>query len=214
MKLKGYYNYFKTVMKHKIAVFKVCRMFGITWRGIVHDLSKFSPSEFIPYAKYFNIDKSKLSKEEKNKLENDFEVAWLHHKGCNKHHHLFWINWSDDDNVPYAINIPLKYVYEMIADWIGAGMTYNSNWNESEPYEYYKNNLRESKCFDYFEYRTKAIIDTILVDIKNHGLDTVGDMIQCGFYENFYCAEVSEWNNDYCKLVNEYYGGNSVEEEK
>lgn len=218
MNFKNYLDYFKTVMKHKIAVFKVCRTFGITWRGIVHDLSKFLPSEFVPYAKYFNTDKKFLSEDKKKQLEEKFEVAWLHHKGCNKHHHLFWINWSRD-NQPYAMRIPLIYVYEMVADWVGAGMTYKDNWNESEPYEYYKDKLRNSKDFDYFEFCTKAVIDTMLVDIKKYGLEVVGNIVQCGGYEKFYENKtdgkgnelIGDWIYDYNRLVLEYYGGDNIE---
>ncbi len=57
-----YLKYFKYVMEHKINVFKVCykkRRYwkGLIWHGILHDLSKFSPSEFKAYAENFYGDR-------------------------------------------------------------------------------------------------------------------------------------------------------------
>jgi hypothetical protein len=41
------------VIRHKWYVFLECRKLGIGWLGLVHDWSKFRPSEFIPYARHF-----------------------------------------------------------------------------------------------------------------------------------------------------------------
>jgi hypothetical protein len=49
-----YWKYFKYVVKHKWYVFVACCKQGIIWRGIIHDMSKFLPSEFIPYARFFH----------------------------------------------------------------------------------------------------------------------------------------------------------------
>ena len=46
----GYFNRFfghlKTVLTHKRWVFYYASRLGYTWRGLVHDMSKFSPTEF------------------------------------------------------------------------------------------------------------------------------------------------------------------------
>lgn len=53
MNLGNIIGHTKTVLKHKWVVFKLCCKAGIPWRGLVHDLSKFSPTEFWESAKYY-----------------------------------------------------------------------------------------------------------------------------------------------------------------
>ncbi len=48
------FKHLKVVMHHKLIVFKLSLKAGIPWRGLVHDLSKLSPTEFINSVKYFN----------------------------------------------------------------------------------------------------------------------------------------------------------------
>ena len=71
------WKHFKTITKHKWVVFKECASCGLIWRGLVHDLSKYSPSEFIPSAKYFQGNKSPIDAE---KDSVGYSKAWMHHK--------------------------------------------------------------------------------------------------------------------------------------
>lgn len=96
--MKKYFNYLKYVFEHKKNVFKVCWRAGAYWHAFTHDLSKFLPSELIPYA---NHDFS--SKEHDPKFEEAFEK----HYRRNKHH---WQHWIDKD-------MPEKYINQMIWDW-------------------------------------------------------------------------------------------------
>ena len=54
MKAKYVVKHFCLVCRHKWVVFKLCCKIGVPWRGLVHDLSKFSPTEFSESVKYFN----------------------------------------------------------------------------------------------------------------------------------------------------------------
>ena len=176
-------GHLKTVFRHKKEVAKICFKFGLYWQGIIHDLSKFSPTEFIPSVKYFQGNRSPIEAE---KEEKGYSMAWLHHKSRNKHHFLFWVDWNSKQ-CQYPVRMPLKYVYEMIADTVAAGKVYSKNagkeWKQSDPYEYYKAHNRESESnFPIWEFATKAMIDTILVDLKEFGLKYVAIKIKCGFY--------------------------------
>lgn len=51
--MSKYLQYFWYVVRHKWYVFLACRREGLWWLGIVHDWSKFLPSEFFPYARHF-----------------------------------------------------------------------------------------------------------------------------------------------------------------
>ena len=205
--MNKYWRHFKTIMKHKIEVEKACFKFGLYWQGLVHDLSKFSITEFAPSARYFQGTGSPIDKEKEAK---GYSAAWLHHKAHNKHHQWYWMDWDNKQN-PTPCRIPAKYVYEMIADWIGAGKVYGKNagkeWSWSEPYEYYKAHNRESESnFPIWHPQTKAMIDTIVVDLAHYGLEFVAFEIKQGYYEAiYYNSDPAEWDYRYKKLLKNYY---------
>ena len=157
-------NHFKMICRHKAVVYQECRACGITWQGIIHDLSKFSMVEFLSSAKYFQGDKSPIEAE---KAKIGYSVAWLHHKGCNKHHWEWWTDFDDKGNV-IANKIPSEYVIEMICDWIGAGKVYGQGkWTQEEPLNYY-NKVREGR---HFHPETEKLIVTLLEIIRDKGLE-------------------------------------------
>lgn len=125
-----HFKYAAYIFRHKWFVFKECRRLGVTWLGIIHDLSKFSPDEWVPYARYFygkyqkvneivpaEFRFSVLSQED---VDHDFDVAWLKHIHRNKHHPQYWVLREDSGKVK-VLDMPECYLYEMLADWIGAG---------------------------------------------------------------------------------------------
>ena len=128
-----YIKYLHYVIRHKWFVVVECFKCGLIWCGIMHDMSKFLPSEFIPYAKYFygkypTIEELKgawkvteygiTTKEE---IKRQFDIAWLKHQHRNPHHWQHWILQNDEDGIK-IIEMPYKYVKEMICDWKGAGL--------------------------------------------------------------------------------------------
>ena len=127
--MKRYIYYLMYIMRHKWYVFLQCCKFGIPWLGVIHDWSKFLPSEFIPYARYFyNSDGSpKQIRDETGYYKPtdtgdvDFDFAWLLHQKRNKHHWQWWILPKDDGDIK-VIQMPVKYWLEMLADWVGAGL--------------------------------------------------------------------------------------------
>jgi len=107
--MNKYINYFIYIIKHKYYVFLECFKMGLILHAFTHDLSKFMPSEFIPYAIKFYGNKP-ITEE----IKINFEIAWLLHQHRNKHHWDFWINSQG-----IAITMPKKYIMHMIADWRG-----------------------------------------------------------------------------------------------
>lgn len=119
------WEHFKLVMTHKKNVYKLCRRVGIPWRGITHDLSKFSPIEFIESVKYYNGERSPI---EVCKNINGVSKAWQHHKGRNTHHWQYWLDNTDNGIVGRLM--PFEDVLEMLCDQFAAGMTYKKDaWN-------------------------------------------------------------------------------------
>ena len=111
--MRRYLEYFKYIIRHKWLVLLECMDLGIEIRGILHDISKFRPSEFIPYAKHFyNEDGSK----KQHVPDDDFDAAFLHHLSANKHHWQYWVKIVNPNEM-VALDMPEVYIREMVADW-------------------------------------------------------------------------------------------------
>lgn len=116
-----YLKYFQYLFRHKWFVFLACCKYGLYWRGIIHDWSKFLPDELVPYANYFyGGDKRKDRFYSPEQGTYEFNVAWMKHQHRNPHHWQHWILQNDDGTV-VPLEMPVKYVKEMICDWVGAG---------------------------------------------------------------------------------------------
>jgi len=111
------------VLRHKWYVLRVSFKYGCVWRAIVHDLSKFLPSEWFPYAEYFYgvSPHPDVADKIRAKRKAAFDLAWLYHQRRNLHHHQYWV-LNRDDGTQEALEMPDIYVREMLADWTGAGL--------------------------------------------------------------------------------------------
>jgi len=129
-------KHFKVIVKHKYYVLIECWKMGLYWQGIVHDLSKFSPAEFVPSAKYFQGDKSPVDAERK---AIGYSYAWRYHKARNLHHWQWYIdNDGVDENGVIKWNpapMPDKYIKEMYCDMLGAGKAYGAKTTIQEYYD-------------------------------------------------------------------------------
>lgn len=132
------WNHFKTITYHKLLVAEGCFRAGLYRQGILHDLSKYSPSEFIVGARYYQGTRSPNNAERE---ERGYSAAWMHHKGRNKHHFEYWTDYS---NVPeergqvVPVPMPDRYVAEMIMDRIAASKVYKGKeYTDASPLEYY-----------------------------------------------------------------------------
>lgn len=174
--MKEYLNHFKTICKHKAVVFRECKACGIAWQGLVHDLSKFGPAEFIPSAKYFQGNRSPIEVE---KESCGYSLAWQHHMGHNPHHWEYWIDFASDGSI-VANEMPYKYVVEMVCDWVGAGMVYSGQkWTQEEPLNYYRK-VRKGR---HFHPETEKLLLAFLECINDKGLDEFHKMARSGLEE-------------------------------
>jgi len=142
-------GHFKTVMKHKHLVRQGCFRVGLYKQGILHDLSKFSPTEFICGIKYYQGDRSPNNAEREDK---GYSAAWLHHKGRNKHHYEYWIDYNSHASAGAMVPVPMpdRYIAEMIMDRIAASKVYKgSAYTDSCPIEYYWTGTDRAPLHDY-----------------------------------------------------------------
>lgn len=113
-----------------------CFRLGLIKQGLLHDLSKYMPSEFIVGAKYYQGTQSPNNAE---RMDLGYSSAWLHHKGRNKHHYEYWMDYSA--HVPGGIipaKMPEEYVVEMFVDRVAASKNYNKgHYTDDLPLKYY-----------------------------------------------------------------------------
>lgn len=128
-------KHLKTILRHKYWVGKYCFKAGIPVQGIIHDLSKFSSTEFVESVKYYQGNRSPI---DACKEANGYSMAWMHHKGRNPHHYEYWQDNFDNGGKPLIM--PYKYAIEMLCDYMGAGRAYmKENFSYESEQEWWKN---------------------------------------------------------------------------
>lgn len=136
--LHNFNGHLHTVNSHRRLVRKYCFKLGLYRQGMMHDLSKYSPSEFIPGVKYYQD--GHRSPNNAQREDEGVSKAWLHHKGRNKHHFEYWIDYDVDGNstILAGMKMPVKYVVEMFCDRVAASRIYNKDkYKDSDPLDYY-----------------------------------------------------------------------------
>jgi len=142
-KIKGH---LKTITEHKLLVMRHCFRIGLYWQGLTHDLSKYTPTELFEGFRYYEDGKSSPNNGERR--DKGYSDAWMHHKGRNRHHYEYWQDYRlqvDQDKklgVPYplqAVQMPRKYVAEMLMDRISASKNYNKeNYTQHDSLAYFE----------------------------------------------------------------------------
>lgn len=131
------WGHFCTINQHKLLVMKYCFRVGLYKQGLLHDLSKYAPSEFLVGCKYYQGTRSPNNAERE---DTGYSLAWLHHKGRNKHHYEYWIDYSlDPSEGIVGMKMPIKYVVEMFMDRVAASKIYmKDKYTDAYPLEYYE----------------------------------------------------------------------------
>ena len=159
MMLINIFKHTALIFRHKWKVFIHCARCGIIWRGIVHDLSKFSPEEFFESAKYYQGNRSPIGV---CRRETGVSRAWLHHKGRNKHHIEYWTDFDMEVNPV----MPYKYAVECICDKLAATKTYNGKAYTTEKaiehWHRYGNKINGNP-------KTMLFIETVFTDLNIYG---------------------------------------------
>ncbi len=155
-------QHFKTITYHKWLVLKGCFAVGLYKQGLLHDLSKYGPSEFLVGARYYQGNRSPNNAERE---DIGYSSAWLHHKGRNKHHYEYWIDYSSRGGM-VGVPMPNKYIAEMIMDRIAASKVYLGDaYTDSAPLEYYMQGTEEIPMHAY----TRENLEKLLVMLKESG---------------------------------------------
>ena len=163
--LAGAWKHFRTITYHKILVMKGCFAVGLYRQGLTHDLSKYSPTEFGVGARYFQGNRSPNNAERE---EKGYSSAWLHHKGRNRHHYEYWIDYSTRD-LPGGIapvRMPEKYVAEMLMDRIAASRVYRGDkYTDRDPLDYFNS----AKEMPIMHEETRKLLVRLLTMLAEKG---------------------------------------------
>lgn len=158
--------HFITITKHRHLVCRYCFRLGLYRQGILHDLSKYSPSEFWRGAKYYRGFESPNDEE---RQQTGLSLAWLHHKGRNRHHLEYWVDYRQepDGSWVFAGNpMPMNYIAEMFCDRSAASKTYlGSRYTDASPLEYYASH----EMAHLIHPKTAAEIEAMLRVLKEEG---------------------------------------------
>lgn len=133
-------KYLKYVLKHKWYVFWAGWKLANDWqellrllpRLVVHDWSKLTPREWLPYARFFygkypkwndvHGDARNFINRYHEDVAADFKIAWNHHQKTNDHHWQYWLLVNDSAEPKIQpLDMPDIAIKEMVADWVGAG---------------------------------------------------------------------------------------------
>lgn len=148
---------------------RYCFRIGLYKQGLLHDLSKYSPSEFFVGCRYYQGYRSP------NNAEREavgVSTAWLHHKGRNKHHYEHWVDYRIGDEMSIGgAPMPRRYIAEMVMDRISASRTYlGEEYNHKEPLKYF---LKNKKKLWFVHKNTKRDLEALLRILADQGEETL-----------------------------------------
>ena len=168
--------HFKTITHHRHLVCRYCFRLGLYRQGLLHDLSKYAPCEFWRGAKYYQGYRSPNDAERKR---NGVSLAWLHHKGRNRHHFEYWIDYriGPDGTVTMGgCKMPKKYVAEMFCDRLAASKVYRGqDFQPGDPYQFFQYGKKKRLLM---HPATSELLETILIVLRDQGEDAAFDYVR------------------------------------
>lgn len=169
----NFWKHLKTINHHKMLVMKACFKVGLYKQALLHDLSKYMPSEFLVGVKYYRGDISPNNVERK---EKGYSSAWLHHKGRNKHHLEYWIDYGLNTDTPLVgMRMPDKYVVEMFIDRMSASKNYQKEkYTDRSALEYYL----KGKDRQILHPEVQELLERLLYMLAEKGEDETLDYIR------------------------------------
>lgn len=170
--MANWIGHFKTITKHRHQVIRHCFKAGIGFQGLRHDLSKYTPAEFLNGVKYYD---GKRSPNELEREDKGYSSAWLHHKGRNRHHFEYWVDYSPVLKKNAPVKMPLKYVVEMFCDRVAASKIYQAdNYTDAHPINYFE----RGRDHRIIHPETSDLLEKLLIMLRDEGEDKTFDYIR------------------------------------
>lgn len=192
-----YWKYLLYVLEHKKNVFKTCWERGLYLHALTHDLSKFMPDEFIPYARYFygnypteailsnfNCVGNKRKILTYEEVSKRFNKAWELHYKRNKHHPEHWA----------GKNMARNNIEQMVCDLEAMSLKFGGSAQE-----YYLKNY-----FKWDMTRNTRIGVEYALDINNssHTIKELAEVYNETDFNNYFWQIKKFCNIDVYKMFN------------
>lgn len=158
-----FWQHFKTVTAHRHLVRRGCFAMGLFWQGLTHDLSKYSPAEFLNGVRYYQGVRSPNVAEREQK---GYSEAWMHHKGRNRHHYEYWTDMNRTTGRYESVPMPRRYLAEMVADRVAACKVYEGARYTPGSALAYLNGSREKNLMNP---QTLKELDYLLTMLQDRG---------------------------------------------
>lgn len=154
-------------------VMKGCFRVGLYRQGLLHDLSKYSPAEFFVGCKYYQ---GNVSPNNQERLERGYSSAWLHHKGRNKHHMEYWIDYGFPPQPSMiGMRMPDNYVVEMFIDRVSASKNYQKEkYTDQSALAYYEH----GRELHIMHPEVRELLERLLHMLAEQGEDATYDYIR------------------------------------
>lgn len=160
-------GHFMTITRHRHLVIAHCAKAGILLQGLGHDLSKYSPAEFIPGVRFYSGTHSPTEDE---RSEYGCSLAWMHHKGRNRHHWEYWTDYNRIVGGYAAVPMPRRFLAEMLCDRVAASKIYKGQaYTDAAPLDY----LMRGKLRDKMHPETQALLIRFLTQLRDEGEDAM-----------------------------------------
>jgi len=168
IRMKKHLKYLSYIVRHKWFVLLACIEHGIIWRGLIHDWSKFLPSEWFPYAEAFYGRGAQLREKKRktgyltpdetlelDRIQRAFDRAWLSHQHRSPHHWQHHI-LREDSGGTKLLRMSIAEGTEMVCDWIGTGRAITGK--KGTTLDWYLRN-RNNMALDY---ATRCMVEHML----------------------------------------------------
>ncbi len=165
--IQRFWGHLRTITRHRHKVIAHCAKAGILWQGLRHDLSKYSPTEFFQGVKYYS---GKHSPTEDERRGEGYSLAWMHHKGRNRHHWEYWIDFDIEKKDYTGMPMPRRFVAEMLCDRIAASKIYNGEkYTDADPLQYLINGRKNNHMHDHMHPETMELLIRFLTQLRDEG---------------------------------------------
>ena len=159
------WQHFRTITAHKILVLKGCFRVGLYRQGLLHDMSKYGPTEFLAGCKYY---RGYMSPNNAERFEKGYSSAWLHHKGRNRHHLEYWTDYGKvgDGIGIVSVEMPVQYVAEMFCDRLAASRVYRGeDFRQEDPWLFFQRTKKNAVLHE----KTQALLEDMLLKLRDEG---------------------------------------------
>ena len=95
-----------------------------------------------------------------------YSVAWMHHKGRNRHHFEYWTDFSTVENRYLPVAMPPVYFVEMLCDRISASRVYKgAAYTDRSALDYFMRGQARTRMHP----ETAALLEGWLRTLAEHG---------------------------------------------